>query len=516
MWRFLCFSFNESGGEVTYNRETNSESWKKMIQYIGSLELDVFVLGTQESSTQDNTLVCRKKKSYFHERFLDLPNMTLLFTHSMPACIPLRTKNVRTSVFISNKRFEIQQKQQPQSPLISESNFASCDPSVTECSQSLALGNGNIRLTFAKREFEYGKSAQKSKIMVQLDCTRRNWLTPLRLCVVNSHLYFTGTEPKHGLLRRQLDFLQLVQDFKLPEKMKENIHTIVLGDLNFRNVPLFTIDDKGACKLPKTIDPKLSQKLVGLGPDSFAKKKENDEKLLQLFKGCGAQTYLLYKNKKKESLQNINELYQFVNSLSSSIVSIKTTLKTLSEGKALLQNDTKAILAGKIARINYKSPNLPTDEATLLSWVMFFKRLLPSVYLNTPTCRLLSTRTNEIDAKSNDQGLLLPASDYGFVEKGTSRMPSTCDQILSTMLPEWIKPVSVGDMRESDHLGLMALFVVPVKSQKTMKSGGGETFVRRLVNCKKLVHGSDTATKDTDKNRKESKTLFRRSARLVA
>lgn len=413
-------TFNEAN--VTYKGCALPKTlWRyfKTTAHFPDEQPDLFAVCTQESLVQHSfheALLCALDGSYIliaRNRLILPPGSSTVLRAG--ALLGKPPKNVRTSLYLRSALMD----EKKLIGLLSVNK----DAKWLESPKDLLLINGfELLVKIKNHSFRSGHTVSKMyKSAILFSITLRDPHSHSgnanTVQLVNTHLYFTPGGDQ-GLSERVHDFFDVVKEFRLDESYRNGENVVFCGDLNFRVNPTGkqcqNISPTAAKNQfsPECLVPKIS----------FCKKKWDIEQ-------CS---------------QRILELYRLLHSSNDSArLAAKRELQEFIEIQQIF--------------VDQKNDDMNA----------FLQGLQQSQYLQSPTCRLAK--------KKKATGLFAPRLDlnsFHIMSKKsgheyTSRIPSTCDQILFAtrspaafgLIGNMISFQSVS-MTQSDHAALVAFFKV--------------------------------------------------------
>ena len=346
---FLIVSFNE--GAKSYN----SDDCIPLLQKINNENPSFIVISTQESSSKSlkNSKTIGNARHYQHvfgeelEKF-NFPYKRLLKVDasvvassllsstsvvSAPSLLIMKDKNVRTRIYYNTEHVDYNEQKKSlfsfgkKNEIYSHTNKNKYFIKSFESKKSESSGFGEIS----------PGTLYKGSIFIRLEIKKDNII--YKIIFVNSHLYYKKNN-NTGLTQRQLQFLDLVEEFKLVEHFKNGYNIFFCGDLNFRlYTPSNFYSSKNIKQYPNIIND-ISKNIIKKYSTNLS----------------------LYKKNSSEILQKNDELYKFLK-----------LAKFITENK-LLNNKPK------IKNELYSSSLIePSNEKNRQNKIMFYQKLIQSI-----------------------------------------------------------------------------------------------------------------------------------------
>ena len=293
----LIISYNE--GAKTFDDSNCDEIINKILVEEPAL---VYV-ATQESISGGVEDHYQHRLRYLLE---DL-NYQLLEKYDASVSIPsikgiIKNKNVRSRIYFNKNKVSYNAKQINQSTRLLDNKNNKIKITKKEFKESTQSGFKSMGIL--KRLFKI-KDASEPTFFKGSICTELILNDNLKFIFVNSHLYY-HKNTNTGIEERKKEFVKLVDEFKLAEKLKEGYNIFFCGDLNFRlyssnNLYYDGINDNSKGKESYNESIKIIREYIKKLHSTTNKEKKNTQEYLKY----GSELYyFLYDKEGENSILN--------------------------------------------------------------------------------------------------------------------------------------------------------------------------------------------------------------------
>ena len=234
---FLIINYNE-GDKIFNHNDCLSMLYKVMIE-----QPSIIIICTQESRTKGNYQDYLKEVLEFNTKLEK--DKTYIQVSRIDASTSF--KNVKTTIFIRNKSFLYMDKYLIENKKNNYKKFIYKRQSDSKYKYQHIfdyqnkLNSNDIRNKYILKEFSYKLSKDsglgsfntffKGSIFLELIIEKNN--KEYKFIIINSHLYYKKSG-NTGLKKREKEFIDLINEFKLSDYFNKGYNIFFCGDLNFR------------------------------------------------------------------------------------------------------------------------------------------------------------------------------------------------------------------------------------------------------------------------------------------